>query len=803
MSGGLLAISKQWWDETGGYDKAMAGWGGENIDQSLRIWTCGGEIVSAPDSYIAHMWRDGSKGTQAGYTVSSGDIEVNRARAAKINMGSWFDKTLTFPTFAGFRPEQGLPGATSSKLDVSVMVQKKKDLKCKDFGWYLNRFKNIYADGGLVPSKIFQLKAVDRSGKAWCLVRSSGEWNSAGAPDGSAKFEECEAVGTGEKAVGESKTYLSSNQWWHPSNRLTTGAETDGKCCSGIRAWNTDQCLLSEVHKGELSVNTRVCDMQGPSEQQIKLVRGKILVGSDDDADKQAGRVPDGRCLHASDGADGPPTLEIGSCKAMNKLEWEVGGMHEPMEFRLLDKATQKEWIALQTDGSAAVLRGHVTTADTAIELATAAKIAAEHAATLEAEQAEGLRRGWPIAKARAAAGDSPMPAELVSLEEAIPYPQLVDVIKSPGMADQNRWDPAWLTAEGKPDMTIATPPDTRHEACKNIDFETAKLPTFSVVIPYHCEGLMLFRRTLISILTRSPVGKLEKIVVVSDGNDDRNSDCTNIKPDPHRHLVDYLAEFPKVQVVTNAKREGLIRSKVIGAEHATGDVVIFLESHVEVNVQWAEPLLTRIMESPTAVVLPVTDMILEHDLSYVQAGDHLRGGFGYDMVFKWISAPSSYKFPAPLPSPAMSGGLLAMRREYWHKLGEYDMSMEIWGAENIEMSLRVWQCGGSVEIIPCSRVGHVYKDDGKFAYSFPDHGGTDPTVFRNYYRTAAVWLDEHLQDAYTAHPTMRDFGPGGQNEIDISKRVALRKELKCKSMDWYLKTVYPELDHDAHAGMN
>ena len=57
MSGGLLAMSRRWWKETGGYDDAMRGWGGENIDQSLRIWRCGGEIVSATRSYVAHMRR--------------------------------------------------------------------------------------------------------------------------------------------------------------------------------------------------------------------------------------------------------------------------------------------------------------------------------------------------------------------------------------------------------------------------------------------------------------------------------------------------------------------------------------------------------------------------------------------------------------------------------------------------------------------------------------------------------------------------------------------------------------------------
>lgn len=33
------------WEYTGGYDTGMVGWGGENIDQSLRIHLCGGEIM--------------------------------------------------------------------------------------------------------------------------------------------------------------------------------------------------------------------------------------------------------------------------------------------------------------------------------------------------------------------------------------------------------------------------------------------------------------------------------------------------------------------------------------------------------------------------------------------------------------------------------------------------------------------------------------------------------------------------------------------------------------------------------------
>ncbi|XP_059681797.1 polypeptide N-acetylgalactosaminyltransferase 18 isoform X2 [Gavia stellata] len=284
--------------------------------------------------------------------------------------------------------------------------------------------------------------------------------------------------------------------------------------------------------------------------------------------------------------------------------------------------------------------------------------------------------------------------------------------------------------------------PDLRPNGCRNLTFPD-RLPEVSIVFIFVNEALSVILRSIHSAIDRTPAHLLKEIILVDD-----NSNNEELKEKLKKYVDEVNARKPGfIKVVRHSKQEGLIRSRVSGWRVATAPVVALFDAHVEFNVGWAEPVLTRIKENRKRVISPSFDNI-KYDNFEIEEYPLSAQGFDWELWCRYLNPPKSWwkleNTTAPIRSPALIGCFI-VDREYFQEIGLLDEGMEVYGGENVELGIRVWQCGGSVEVLPCSRIAHIERAHKPYTEDLTAH------VRRNALRVAEVWMDEFKSHVYMA----------------------------------------------------
>jgi hypothetical protein len=237
---------------------------------------------------------------------------------------------------------------------------------------------------------------------------------------------------------------------------------------------------------------------------------------------------------------------------------------------------------------------------------------------------------------------------------------------------------------------------------------------------------------------------------------------------------------------------------------------LLFMDAPAVVSDGWLVPLMDTLQKHPKAIAYPAIDVLTED--GFIES-DNLVGAFDWALNFIWepvnrdrlpLSSIQGSGRDTPLPSPA-TPGIFAMEKRFYDEIGGFDSALRLWGQDNVELSLRVWMCGGEIIKQPCSRAAQRYKN--VFADAHAGLAVTQRIVDLNVMSIAERYMrstphgDDHKETVFQARFTGRiPYSVELSQNERYSKHMMHVNQLvseSCQSFDWFLQEIYPGLRQD------
>jgi GT2 family glycosyltransferase len=170
---------------------------------------------------------------------------------------------------------------------------------------------------------------------------------------------------------------------------------------------------------------------------------------------------------------------------------------------------------------------------------------------------------------------------------------------------------------------------------------------------------------------------------------------------DNNRLPDDFNMLFPDVRLVRAGRNLGFGPASNLGAKHATGPILIFMNNDVEVTRAWLEPLLAILSDTSIGCVCP---LILFKGNSGSGNMVNAAGGACDPFGLAWnrgLGRPRTATISEPLFYAP--GCLFAVRRDAFEKIGGFDESFFLF-LEDVDLSWRLklggWNLSFSSESI-------------------------------------------------------------------------------------------------------
>jgi glycosyltransferase involved in cell wall biosynthesis len=290
--------------------------------------------------------------------------------------------------------------------------------------------------------------------------------------------------------------------------------------------------------------------------------------------------------------------------------------------------------------------------------------------------------------------------------------------------------------------------------------------PLFSIVIPTLNEGDML-AMTVENILDVTTYPRIE-VLVVDDGSTDGSCDA-------------YRQTEKPVTLITG-DHLGIPRARNLGAEHAQGEYVLFIDAHCTVSSNWIDRFIQALAAPDVAIVGPTFTRLKEpkpRGCGNVWINHRLESA--------WLEP---LEIERPYEVPITPGGCQAFRKATFQALGGFDNGFTRWGYQDEEVCLRAWLHGYRVLVDPKVVVAHYFRTKAGYEVA-------DQDVLFNFLRMVHLHFSPRRIRRCIA--ALGDY-PGLEDAIDrlyttdIFKKRSDMAVAQRRSADWLFAAFMPEL---------
>jgi len=169
--------------------------------------------------------------------------------------------------------------------------------------------------------------------------------------------------------------------------------------------------------------------------------------------------------------------------------------------------------------------------------------------------------------------------------------------------------------------------------------------------------------------------------------------------------VIQNFRDKKNFKVIRLPKNYGFSVGNNVGAKHARGEYIVFLNPDTEVDRDWIRNLI-NVLETDSSIGIAQAKLLM---LDHKDIIDH-AGGFINPYGFVSVRGRKEKdmgQYDKISEIDFASGAAMIVRRSLWKKLGGFDPIFFIY-YEDIDLSRRAWDIGYKVVCVPQAKVYHV-----------------------------------------------------------------------------------------------